>query len=262
MLQQAGAGAVSPLSATLSTFSIIGYATRELSSPTSSEGVLYNITMTRLILPSSAVSSTMTPRQVIAINKNWQFKQADSDDAAFLPVAQFPTNVHLDLMHHGLIPDPYIGKNELDVQWIGEKRWIYKTTFNVPGAVATRQAAASKAVLVFDGLDTFATVVLNGTVILESDNMFTPERVDVTSTLRDVDNDLVITFDSAYLRGWRDVEKYPGHKWGCWNGDNSRLAVRKVRRVSVASFLPKLLIAEQSSRHRLSMSSAGTGALS
>lgn len=173
-------------------------------------------------------SNKMAPRQVVAIDKNWQFKQADSQNSDFLPVAQFPTNVHLDLMHHGLIPDPYIGKNELDVQWIGEKRWIYRTTFTVPD-FAVFKTGPKKAVLAFDGLDTFATVVLNGAIVLESNNMFTPERVDVTSTLREEDNELVITFDSAYLRGWKEVEKHPDHKWGCWNGDNSRLAVRKVR---------------------------------
>lgn len=167
----------------------------------------------------------MAPQKAtIPVDKNWEFKQADKDDAKFLPVAQFPTNVHLDLIHHGIIPDPYIGKNELDVQWIGETAWIYRTTITVP-----KVEKGSKAVLAFDGLDTFATVVLNGTEILESDNMFTPERVDVTETVKEGENELVITFDSAYLRGWKEVEKHPEHKWGCWNGDNSRLAVRKAQ---------------------------------
>ncbi|KAF3764256.1 family 2 glycoside hydrolase [Cryphonectria parasitica EP155] len=166
----------------------------------------------------------MAPRKVIPIDKHWEFKQADKEDAGFLPVAQFPTNVHLDLMHHDLIPDPFIGKNEIDVQWIGEKVWIYQTKFTAPSV-----GTGSKAVLAFDGLDTFAAVVLNGTKILDSDNMFIPERVDVTSTVKEGENELVITFDSAYLRGWKEVEKHPGHKWGCWNGDNSRLAVRKAQ---------------------------------
>lgn len=165
----------------------------------------------------------MAPRVVIPVDKNWEFKQADKQDAKFLPVSQFPTNVHLDLMHHGLIPDPYIGKNELAVQWVGEAQWTYKTKFNVDAV-----PAGAKAVLAFDGLDTYATVVLNGTTILETENMFLPERVDVTSVLKE-ENELVITFDSAYLRGWKLVEKYPEHKWGCWNGDNARLAVRKAQ---------------------------------
>ncbi|KAH8905861.1 glycoside hydrolase family 2 protein [Coniochaeta sp. PMI_546] len=165
----------------------------------------------------------MTPRTVIAVDKNWEFRQGDKDDSKFLPVGQFPTNVHLDLLHHGLIPDPFIGKNELDVQWIGEAQWVYRTSFSA-GTIPE----GAKAVLAFDGLDTFATVVLNGSTILETDNMFTPERVDVTSALKE-ENELVITFDSAYLKGWKLVEQHPDHKWGCWNGDSSRLAVRKAQ---------------------------------
>ncbi|ORY57861.1 glycoside hydrolase family 2 protein [Pseudomassariella vexata] len=165
----------------------------------------------------------MEPRTVIPIDRNWEFKQADKEDSKYLPVSQFPTHVHLDLMHHKLIPDPNIGKNELEVQWIGEAVWVYKTTFSSPTV-----EESAKAVLAFDGLDTFATVVLNGKTILETENMFVPERVDVTSELKkDSDNELVITFDSAYLRGWKLVEEHPDHKWGCWNGDSSRLAVRK-----------------------------------
>jgi beta-mannosidase len=165
----------------------------------------------------------MASRLVIPIDKSWEFRQADKTDAEFLPVSQFPTNVHLDLLHHGLIPDPFIGKNELLVQWIGEVPWTYRTSFK-----AQDVPAGAKAVLAFDGLDTFATVLLNATKILEVDNMFLPERVDVTSLLKE-ENELVITFDSAYLRGWKLVEKYPDHKWGCWNGDSARLAVRKAQ---------------------------------
>ncbi len=167
----------------------------------------------------------MAPREVIPVDKNWKFKLVDRPDSEFLAVAQFPTNVHLDLLAHKLIPDPFIGKNELLVQWVGESQWVYKTTFSCPAV-----AEGAKAVLAFDGLDTFATVVLNGEKILETDNMFLPERVDVTSVVKEGDgNELAITFDSAYLRGWKLVEKHPDHKWGCWNGDNSRLAVRKAQ---------------------------------
>lgn len=174
--------------------------------------------------PPASLPHIMAPRTVIPIDKNWEFKQADKEGAKYLPVSQFPTHVHLDLLAHGLIPDPYIGKNELEVQWVGEAVWVYKTTFPSPSGLPS----SAKAVLAFDGLDTFATVVLNGKTILETENMFIPERVDVTKVLKkDGDNELVVTFDSAYLRGWKLVEKYPDHKWGVWNGDISRLAVRK-----------------------------------
>ncbi|KAI0397440.1 beta-mannosidase [Xylariaceae sp. FL0594] len=183
----------------------------------------------------------MEPRIVVPIDKNWEFKQADKNDDAYLSVAQFPTNVHLDLLAHGLIPDPYIGKNENDVQWVGEKVWVYRTKFATPGTNGDNAPESANAgsgedglkkVLAFDGLDTFATVVLNGKTILETENMFIPERVDVTDVLKPTsgdENELVITFDSAYIRGWKLVEAHPDHKWGCWNGDNSRLAVRKTQ---------------------------------
>ena len=167
---------------------------------------------------------TMAMRKVVSIDKGWTFRQADSESSKFLPVSQFPTNVHLDLLHHKLIPDPFMGLNENDVQWVGEKAWLYKTSFSSP------DISGAKAVLAFDGLDTHATVALNGRKILETEDMFIPERVDVSDTLRHGrPNILEITFESTYLIGKKLVEKYPEHKWGCWNGDNSRLAVRKAQ---------------------------------
>jgi beta-mannosidase len=171
----------------------------------------------------------MSKRSVTPINQNWTFKQADKKDSKFLQVSQFPTNVHLDLIAHGLISDPFIGKNELDCQWVGEAVWTYRTTFESPD-LTTDERSSVKAVLAFDGLDTFATVVLNGKEILKTESMFIPERVDVTTILKkEGENTLEITFDSAYLRGKKLVEKHPEHQWGCWNGDTSRLAVRKAQ---------------------------------
>ncbi|PMD61127.1 glycoside hydrolase family 2 protein [Hyaloscypha bicolor E] len=171
----------------------------------------------------------MLQHTTIPINKGWTFKQADKEDSKFLPVAQFPTNIHLDLIANKIIEDPFIGKNENDVQWIGEVPWVYKTLFKSP-TLSAEERGNVKAVLAFDGLDTYATIVLNGKEILKTENMFTPERVDVTTYLKKQgDNELEITFDSAYLKGCTLVEKYPDHHWGCWNGDTSRLAVRKAQ---------------------------------
>ena len=166
----------------------------------------------------------MMLRSVTPIDQGWMFRQADAPSSDFLPVSQFPTNIHLDLIHHGIIPDPFIGKNERDVQWVGEKAWIYKTSFNSPST------EGAKSVLAFDGLDTYASVELNGKEILKTEDMFIPERVDVTKILKEgIENVLEITFDSTWFIGKKIVEKYPEHHWGCWNGDASRLAVRKAQ---------------------------------
>lgn len=136
-----------------------------------------------------------------------------------------PTNVHLDLLHNGIISNPLIGKRENDCQWVGEKSWVYRGTFPTPMVVSKGQT-----VLAFDGLDTYATVVLNGNEILKTEDMFIPERVVVTKLLHPKEeNILEITFDSTYLIGKKFAEQYPNHHWGCWNGDPSRLAVRKAQ---------------------------------
>lgn len=67
--------------------------------------------------PSCAEDDSQDQLRKIPILENWEFKQAsDIKPIAtdrFLPVAQFPTVVQLDLLANGLIPDPYIGTNEV-----------------------------------------------------------------------------------------------------------------------------------------------------
>ena len=84
--------------------------------------------------------------------------------------------------------------------------------------------------LVFEGLDTFADVRLNGETILNSDNMFLPRQVDITDLVREEKQYVLdIYFDSALLRA-REIEKqHPEHKFVCFNGENARLAVRKAQ---------------------------------
>lgn len=63
---------------------------------------------------------------------------------------------------------------------MADKAWTYKVT--LPEVEEAKHSTVH--FLAFDGLDTFATVKLNGGVILESDNMFIPHRVDVTKQLK------------------------------------------------------------------------------
>src|SRR6478752_3436280 len=72
--------------------------------------------------------------------------------------ASVPGCVHTDLLAAGLIPDPYLDDNENRLTWIGRADWAYATTFTWDGT------GADRADLVCAGLDTVATVELNGTV--------------------------------------------------------------------------------------------------
>ena len=169
----------------------------------------------------------MATRKVLPLNdrQKWAFRQADCPDSEWMEVCDMPTNVHLDLLQNGAISNPLIGKRENDCQWVGEKSWVYRGTFATPTV-----RSGEKAVLTFKGLDTYARVVLNGNEILKTQDMFIPERVIVTNMLcSEGENMLEIAFGSAYLIGKNLVEQHPNHRWGCWNGDSSRLAVRKAQ---------------------------------
>jgi beta-mannosidase len=92
----------------------------------------------------------------------------------------------------------------------------------------TEQKEGVVHVLAFDGLDTFAKVKLNSEIVLESDNMFIPQRLDVTQKLK-ATNVLEIDFASARLEAIKIKEQHPEHKWVGFNGDMARLAVRKAQ---------------------------------
>ncbi|KAI1340065.1 family 2 glycosyl hydrolase [Xylariaceae sp. FL0016] len=140
------------------------------------------------------------------LTKGWTFRQNDNTaDDAWLPVENVPSQVHVDLMANKKIPDPFIDMNELAVRWIAEKGWTYKCTFPKPETAAASKS--TKADLVFGGLDTFATVSLNGTEILQSDNMFLSHRVDVSGLLKS-ENELEIVFEPSMRRGTEEVEKH------------------------------------------------------
>lgn len=100
----------------------------------------------------------------------------------------------------------------------------------LPAVPAAQDGA--KTVLVFDGLDTFATVRLNGEVVLVSENMFVPWRVDVGDLLKTGDgeeNVVEIEFKSARLEAIKIKDAHPEHAWVGFNGDMARLAVRKAQ---------------------------------
>ncbi len=130
----------------------------------------------------------------------WRFRDASIKASQWLP-ATVPGCVHTDLQAAGKIPDPFFGTNELDLQWIEERDWEYRATFRV-AAVLLREERVE---LCADGLDTIATVILNGCVVADTDNMFTAHRWCVKHLLKAGTNTLVIRFRSAldYIRNTR-----------------------------------------------------------
>ncbi|KFY13975.1 hypothetical protein V492_02937 [Pseudogymnoascus sp. VKM F-4246] len=175
------------------------------------------------------------PHTVLSLDRGWEFKQSSSLDngtaSCYLPVAQFPTVSHIDLLHHNLIPDPYIDINELKCLWVNDADWTYRTKQIQP--IDLR--ADEHAVLVFDGLDTIVNVYLNDIHILYSNNMHVSHRVDVTHLLqgRSKASVLELRFVNApaFARAERERIGYKttGKGKGVSFGGSERLFVRKAQ---------------------------------
>ena len=164
------------------------------------------------------------PSIVESTFKDWKYREYKTLEWKLSRTDAETTEIHADLLANKEIPDPFMDTNERDVQWIGEKDWEYGNEF----FVSANAKPLSVHELVFEGLDTFATVYLNNEEILTTDNMFREYRVDVTKYLNfDGANNLRILFKSA-LHTARALERKHG-KLFCFNGESSRVQVRKAQ---------------------------------
>jgi beta-mannosidase len=104
------------------------------------------------------------------------------------------------------------------VQWVDKVEWEYKTSFDVDEKYLTNETIK----LHLDGLDTWATVYLNGKIILNADNMFYQWKVDVKDYLRPGKNKLRIIFHSPINKGLKLREELGYYLPGAEN-DQSQL---------------------------------------
>lgn len=132
--------------------------------------------------------------KIQSLSGAWKFRQVNTQDWL---TATVPGGVHTDLLALGKIPDPFVGDNEKKVAWVAEQDWEYQFQF-AAGADLLKQP---QIFLVCDGLDTLATVTLNGQVLGKTDNMFRQYRWDVKPILKPGQNELHILFNSPVRYG-------------------------------------------------------------
>ncbi|WP_282043928.1 beta-mannosidase [Winogradskyella flava] len=137
----------------------------------------------------------------IELNNNWQFKKATD---SVWHSATVPGNIFSDLLDHKLIEDPFIGNNEEKVQWLSETDWEYKTTFSLNEETLQKKHLE----LNFEGLDTYASVYLNDSLILKANNAFRAWDVDVKPILKE-ENELRLIFEPTLKYEEAEKEKLP-----------------------------------------------------
>jgi beta-mannosidase len=139
---------------------------------------------------------TMTPAAVRrSLTDGWRLRPAQplARFSDLEVVAEVPGCVHTDLLRAGLLPDPFVDNNEHEVAWVADTDWVYDTSFAMTAAMFDHDRTS----LLFEGLDTLATITLNGASVGVTGNMHRRYRFDVTDKLRDGDNQLVVAFRSA-----------------------------------------------------------------
>ncbi len=135
----------------------------------------------------------LSAQQTVSLNDGWHFSQTGKNQWY---AAEVPGSIQRDLVRCNVLPDPYYGTNELLVQWPEREDWDFKKTFTLNA----EQLSYDDAVIFFEGLDTHADVFLNGSRILQSQNMFIGQKVSVKEILREGDNNLYIRFFSPITR--------------------------------------------------------------
>ncbi len=119
-----------------------------------------------------------------------------------------PGDVHQTLIDAGRLDDPFYDRNEDTCAWMEEREWWYRVSFD---GETKPLGQDERFLLVFEGLDTFATIWLNGEQLGTHANMFHPAIFDVSHHVRSgQSNTLALCFHPPL----QSIEKAPFESWG------------------------------------------------
>src|SRR5215472_15939782 len=156
------------------------------------------------------------------INLNGQWRVNKLGQTESIP-AVVPGCIHTDLLGARKIPDPFIRDNEKEVQWVGEASWVYQRSFRVPKELL----AAPRVLLRCEGLDTLATLKINGQEIGRANNMFRTWEFDAKSALKVGENTIEIAFASPLPLMKEQQAKRVLYEWSGPHEPLGRAWVRK-----------------------------------
>ena len=124
---------------------------------------------------------------VQSLNQGWTLT---GDTLSIKMQVDVPSVVQQSLYENGVIPHPYLGTVENQLLWISDHVWDYALRFDVDEGLLEKEFVE----LVFEGLDTYADISLNGYELISTDNQFREWKVDVKRYLKEKDNLLEVHF--------------------------------------------------------------------
>ena len=155
-----------------------------------------------LWLLTAAAGSRISAAGRTELNQGWKFRQYGLGE--WLPAA-VPGTVHTDLLANGQIPDPFYGSSQSDLQCIDNTDWEYCCTLD-----ASELASYDNVRLVFEGVDCYADIRLNGEMLHRTGNMFRTWKSDVKGLLKSRNNRLHVVFHSPVMQGLKNMAAYGG----------------------------------------------------
>ena len=112
-----------------------------------------------------------------------------------------PGNFELDMLAADLIKDPFYADNVLDIQEFEDIYLWYTTSFNVD------VKSGREYVLLFEGIDTFSEIYLNGIKVGETDNALIPFEF-LAKGLKTGENELVVKIIPEFIEARRHTDEF------------------------------------------------------
>lgn len=123
------------------------------------------------------------------LNEGWQMRECGAGE---YQSATVPGSVILDLLKNGRIEDPFYRDNELKTLPLSDLDYEYRTVFSV----SEEMLGCDEVLLHFDGVDTLASILLNGQAVGEAKNMHRVWEFSVKELLKPDGNELRVVFHS------------------------------------------------------------------
>ena len=147
--------------------------------------------------PDAFTSIGTTDKYNIWRNKTVVLNTLDLPE--FIP-ALVPGCIHTDLIKAGIIADISVNGRESDQMWIWKSDSIYRTHIH-------QNSSSNHASLKFHGLDTLASVFINGRLVLSTKNMHRSFEIEITEDLNVGDVDLEVHFKAPLTDAEEQIER-------------------------------------------------------
>ncbi|MBR4665124.1 MAG: glycoside hydrolase family 2 protein, partial [Lentisphaeria bacterium] len=139
----------------------------------------------------------------ISLSGTWTLS-CNKPDFRAIP-AQIPGENCSALIDAGLVPDPYVGLQEKDLQWVREYDWTWSRNFELdPGFLDQKRIWLN-----VDSLDTVGEIRINGRTVVSGRNMFCRIRAEVKDFLHAGENTIEAVIFAVEKYAETEAEKYP-----------------------------------------------------